>query len=168
MTNTIGVVAAAALPAAPPERRPLRSRRLACARDRPPVPVADLADCPPSDTRWRRVCLRRSRLPSGLLQIRRQGVKGLRRSTAEKPNYRRRRLLCARRERPRRRAAEQRDEIAPFQLIELHSVPSRGRIAEYRIGNGQSGGNKAPGIVMAGNAHPFQASRLKGSKRFKQ
>src|SRR5262245_50737359 len=32
-------------------------------------------------------------------------------------------LLCARRERPSDcRAAEQRDEIAPFQLIELHSV----------------------------------------------
>src|SRR5262249_34850390 len=80
----------------------------------------DLADCPPSDTRWRRVCLRRSRLPSGLLQIRRQGVKGLRRSTAEKPNYRRRRLLCARRERPGcGRTAEQRDEVAP-----PHSITS--------------------------------------------
>ncbi len=33
------------------------------------------------------------------------------------------RFLRARRERPRRRAAEQRDELAPFQLIELHSVP---------------------------------------------
>src|SRR5262252_2627553 len=33
-------------------------------------------------------------------------------------------LLRPRRERPRgRRAAEQRDELAPFQLIELHSVP---------------------------------------------
>src|SRR5215831_15624090 len=63
--TAIGVVAVAALPAAPPERRPLRSRRLACARDRPPVPVADLADCPPSDTRWRRFCLQRSQLPSG-------------------------------------------------------------------------------------------------------
>jgi len=34
------------------------------------------------------------------------------------------RLLRARRQRPcHRRAAEQRDELAPFQLIELHSVP---------------------------------------------
>jgi hypothetical protein len=33
------------------------------------------------------------------------------------------RLLRARRERPRRRAAEQRYELAPFQLIELHSGP---------------------------------------------
>jgi hypothetical protein len=33
------------------------------------------------------------------------------------------------------RAAGQRDEVAPFQLIELHSVTaSQGRIVEYRIG----------------------------------
>jgi hypothetical protein len=32
-------------------------------------------------------------------------------------------LLRARRERPRCCAAEQRDELAPFQLIELHSIP---------------------------------------------
>jgi hypothetical protein len=34
------------------------------------------------------------------------------------------RPLRARRERPCRRAAEQRDELASFQLIELHSVPA--------------------------------------------
>src|SRR6516225_862078 len=35
----------------------------------------------------------------------------------------------------RRRAAEQRDELAPFQLIEMHSIPaSQGRFAGYRIG----------------------------------
>jgi hypothetical protein len=34
-----------------------------------------------------------------------------------------RRLLRARRERPSRRAAEQRDELATFPLIELHSRP---------------------------------------------
>jgi hypothetical protein len=34
-------------------------------------------------------------------------------------------LLRACREWPRRRAAEQRDELAPPQLIALHSVPSR-------------------------------------------
>jgi hypothetical protein len=37
--------------------------------------------------------------------------------------HRHRRLLRARRTRPRRRAAEQRDELAAFQLIELQSVP---------------------------------------------
>ena len=42
------------------------------------------------------------------------------RSAVEKPNHRHRRLLRARRERPRRRrAAEQRDELAP-----LHSITS--------------------------------------------
>jgi len=51
--------------------------------------------------------------------------------------------LPARRERPRGRAVEQRDERASFQLIELHSFPaSQGRIAGYRIGEDQSGGNE--------------------------
>jgi hypothetical protein len=36
------------------------------------------------------------------------------RSAAEKPDHRQRRLLRARPERPRRRAAEQRDEFAAF------------------------------------------------------
>jgi hypothetical protein len=46
---------------------------------------------------------------------------------------------CARRKRPRGGGAEQRDELAPFQLIELHSIPtSQGRIAGYRIGSDQS------------------------------
>ena len=50
--------------------------------------------------------------------------------------------LRARRERPRSsRAAEQRDEIAPFQLIELHSVPtSHSRAVGYRIGDRSVGG----------------------------
>ena len=48
---------------------------------------------------------------------------------ADKADDRRRRLLRARRERPSGRPAEQRDEIASFYLIELHSVPvSQGRI----------------------------------------
>ena len=45
------------------------------------------------------------------------------------------------RERPRRHAADKRDELAAFQLIELHSVPiGQGRIAGYRIGGEQSAG----------------------------
>jgi hypothetical protein len=43
-------------------------------------------------------------------------------------------LLRARRKRPCSCAAEQRDEVAPFQLIELHSVPCQHRIALYRFG----------------------------------
>ena len=50
------------------------------------------------------------------------------------------RLLRARIERPRRRAAEQRDELTAFYLIELHSIPaSQGRNAGYRIGEDQAG-----------------------------
>src|SRR5262249_34032494 len=51
-------------------------------------------------------------------------------------------LLRPRREWPRSRAAEQRDERATLQLTELHLVPtSPGQIARYRIGEDQSGGN---------------------------
>jgi hypothetical protein len=49
-------------------------------------------------------------------------------------------LLRARRERPRRRAAEQRDELASFKLIEFILSPQPSRIAEYRIGADQSAG----------------------------
>jgi hypothetical protein len=51
----------------------------------------------------------------------------------QEPDYRHRWLLRTRRERPRRRCtAGKRDELAPFQLIESHSVPaSQGRIASY-------------------------------------
>src|SRR5262249_39995879 len=50
-------------------------------------------------------------------------------------------LLRARRERPSRRTTEKRYELAPFQLIELHSKPtSQGRFAGYRIGRDQSAG----------------------------
>jgi hypothetical protein len=38
----------------------------------------------------------------------------------EESNYRRRPLLRVRRKRPRSRTAEQRDELAPFPLTEMH------------------------------------------------
>jgi hypothetical protein len=44
------------------------------------------------------------------------------------------RLLRPRRERPRRCAAEQRDELAPFPLTQLHPVPLRARKASQDIG----------------------------------
>jgi hypothetical protein len=45
-------------------------------------------------------------------------------------------LLRARRERPRSRGStEKRDELATFQLVEVHSISaSQGRIAGYRTG----------------------------------
>jgi hypothetical protein len=44
-------------------------------------------------------------------------------------------LLGARRERRHSRTAEQRDELAAFQLIELHSVPCQQARARLRISN---------------------------------
>src|SRR5262249_30153966 len=50
-------------------------------------------------------------------------------------------LLRAGRERPRRRAADKRDEVAAFQLIELHSFPpAKGHVTGYRIASDQSAG----------------------------
>jgi hypothetical protein len=43
-------------------------------------------------------------------------------------------LLCARRDWPRRRgAAEQRDEIATFQLVELHSISTSRRMQDIEL-----------------------------------
>jgi hypothetical protein len=60
----------------------------------------------------------------------------------EKPDHWHRRLLRARRKRPRRRrATEQLDEVASVQL--MHLVPvNQGRISGYRIGENQSGGKE--------------------------
>src|SRR5262245_45979135 len=52
--------------------------------------------------------------------------KRVRRCTAEEPDHRHGRLLCARRERPRGRAAKKRDELAPFQFRD-HSITSSAR-----------------------------------------
>ena len=46
-----------------------------------------------------------------------------RRCAVEEPDHRHRRLLRPRRQRPRRRAAEQGDELAPPQVVELHLQP---------------------------------------------
>ena len=48
-------------------------------------------------------------------------------------------------ERPNRRATEQRDELAPFQLTELHALPLAGAAA-YRIGEDQVRGCCAAGF----------------------
>src|SRR5262249_27393562 len=61
-----------------------------------------------------------------------------------------------RRERPRgRRAADKRDELAPFQTIELHSIPpARSRIIGYRIGDKQSGVSERPHNLVAAPSAP--------------
>jgi hypothetical protein len=68
-------------------------------------------------------------LAKGIDSIREAGSRG----APEKSDHWHRGLLRARRERPHRhRAAEKRDELASFQLIELHSIPvSQSRIAGY-------------------------------------
>ena len=43
-------------------------------------------------------------------------------------------VCCARAASGHAAAAEQRDELAPFQLIELHSVPARAGLQDIRIG----------------------------------
>ena len=54
--------------------------------------------------------------------------------------------------RPRRRAAERRDELAPFQLIELHSIPSSQSALADSVAVGHSNG-------PAGKAGCVQVSR---------
>ena len=63
------------------------------------------------------------------------------RLSIQESNHRHRRLLRSRRERPRDpRAAEQRDELASFQLIQLHPIlTSQDREAGYRISKDPSG-----------------------------
>jgi hypothetical protein len=61
---------------------------------------------------------------------------GRRPRAAEEPDDRHGRLLRAHRNRPRRgRAADKRDELAPFQLIEVHPIPHEGGTARRRISN---------------------------------
>jgi hypothetical protein len=88
--------------------------------------------------RWRRlmpVCF--DAISGNVLEQRRAVIRlGKRRQHADPPHLAR--LLRARRERPRGcRATDQRDELAPLQLIELHAVPST-RTGFCMISNWQS------------------------------
>ena len=71
-------------------------------------------------------------------------------------------MLRTRRERPRRRrAAEQRDELAPFQFIELHSVPASQpgsqdielQAVSQRVVVGGTARNNSPGRGMGGRGY---------------
>src|SRR5262245_16491506 len=68
-------------------------------------------------------------LPERVNKVRRTGCRRI----SEEADYRYR-LLRARRDRPRQRTADQRDERTPPQLIELHSMPCQPAV---RISNRQ-------------------------------
>ena len=81
-------------------------------------------------------------------------------------------LLSPRRQRPRRRAAEQRDELATFHSIELHPLPQPGTsMAAYRIGEDQVRGSLQCGIstrLMTAwvNRYRFGRDHLSTNVRF--
>src|SRR5262249_57735410 len=64
-------------------------------------------------------------LGKALSECREQAGVWLRRAGMQESDHRYLRLLRARRERPRSCPAEQRDELAPFHLTEMHPIPSR-------------------------------------------
>ena len=92
--------------------------------NQPPGSAADRGDLPPSDIRSRRSGPRRSQFRSGPGGTRsRDAARSAATCCARKPTTGICRLLRPRRQRPRRRrAAEQRDELAP-----LHSITSSAR-----------------------------------------
>ena len=98
--------------------------------DRPPSPAVDRIDPPPSDIRSSRSALDVTGFAQALAE--RGNVSRVQRSAdalLEKPDHRHRRLLRARRERPRdRRAAEERDELAS-----PHARPQAQETALYRL-----------------------------------
>jgi len=69
----------------------------------------------------------------------------IRRSAVEKADHRQNGLLRAHRERPSRRAAEQRDELAPLQLITSSARATRrgGKFCAPLAYHGRSGGSWA-------------------------
>ncbi len=104
---------------------------------RPPVQEADRSDPPPSDTQWRHSG-HQNRPRSGPAETLAQDSSSQASDERRrKPDHRYRRLLPPSRHRPRHSgAAEQRDELAPFQLLELHQMPHKpgplGTISNWR------------------------------------
>ena len=112
--KTIGIVVVAALAANAAASSGRGDHGDLCGEPvRPPAPAADRVDSRPSGIRSPRSRPRHSRSPSGPGEMRADGPRLRRAMWREEPDHRHRRLLRARRERPRRRAAEQRDELAP-------------------------------------------------------
>jgi hypothetical protein len=75
---------------------------------------------------------------------------GVSRLHTDKADAQHLRLLGARRERPRGRAAEQRDELAPFQLTKLHAL-TPAKVTAYWIGEHQVRGLPPCGILVRHN-----------------
>ena len=117
--KTIGIVAVAALAAIGGEAACCDHRHLAADRSAA-NPAAGHSDRPPSETRSPRAGPRQSRIRSVLGGTPSRDSPRSPRRYREEPDHRHRRLLRARRERPRRRrAAEQRDELAPLSFDHL-------------------------------------------------
>src|SRR5262249_20557291 len=78
------------------------------------------------------------------------------RNSAEESDYRRRRLLCVRRERPGRRAAEKRDELAAF-----HSITSSVRASSV-AGTSRPSAFAVPMLMTSSNVVGCMTARSAG------
>ena len=79
-------------------------------------------------------------------------------------------MKFSRRDRPRRRAAEQRDELVPFPLIELHPIPQQvgtGHREDIESSKDQSAGMKTisrPPARGQGSSESGVGQKRKGSE----
>jgi hypothetical protein len=123
--NTIGIVVVAALAASeglsPPEVTITATWRLNEVRGELRQPIV-AALCPAILDRDV-ATLDEARVLQATAKAGDEVCEGSGRGDAEEAHHRHRRLLRACRERPTCRAAEQRDELAPFHPIELHPRP---------------------------------------------
>src|SRR5262249_14218155 len=85
------------------------------------------ARCRRNSENFRKLASDLPQLPCAAAERREVRRVSLRRCRTEKPDHQHRRLLRARRERPRSRTAQQRDELAPSHCVPLDS----GTHAEY-------------------------------------
>ena len=118
--KTMGIVVVAALAANAARLRRARSRRPVGEPIRPPAPAADQLILGPAVFDRHVLALDIAGVFEALAKSAQTVRERIRRCGAEKPDHRHRRLLRARRQRPRGcRAAEQRDELAPFSFDHL-------------------------------------------------